>query len=136
MYLKGIIGLIAASAVAAAVQVDGDSRKSRAADPFLYEDGTKPSTDWTVSNEILLKTPAFHGGPMPEFSGSSMEEAYGKIMAMNPSWNCTVPGGCPDESVPSKLSKLSKRAHGQVVLHPFHHPRTKPSPFTYRQLQR
>ena len=41
------------------------------------------------------QTPAFVGCPELTFEGNDFDDAYGKLLKVNPAWNCTVVGGCP-----------------------------------------
>lgn len=65
---------------------------------LTYPDGSSPSTDWTYpSNGLMIKTPAFHGGPELTFHGDNLDDAYSKLLQVNSAWNCTMVGGCPSK---------------------------------------
>lgn len=80
---------------------------------MVYPDGTPASTSWTF-RPMTIKTPAFKDGPELTFEGQDLDDAYSKLLAVNPAWNCTIVGGCPDEN------KLKKRMHAVIVCEAFH----------------
>lgn len=88
--------------------VDPDDR---VASYDTYDDRTMVSTSWTYE-PLIIKTPAFAGGSEMTFSGANLGEAYDKLLAVNPNWNCTIVGGCPENG------GLKKRDHAQVVGRP------------------
>ena len=106
--LLGAINLVVGTPFPAAAKIDALEARG-----ITCADGTKPSTKWTYpAGGLTIKTPAFLGGPELTFHGNDMDDAYSKLLVVNPAWNCTIVGGCPSGD------KVAKRAHAKIVSCP------------------